>query len=70
MLHISVNNKELIFEPKSQSVLIDGKFVDADVVKLEKDKYHVLLNNASYTIELLEKDETGKQMQMMVNGIK
>ncbi|MFN4082051.1 MAG: biotin/lipoyl-containing protein [Bacteroidia bacterium] len=70
MLQIHINNKTLLFEPKQGTITIDGNVVNADVAKIDKDKYHVILNNASYTIELLEKDDTGKNLKIMVNGKK
>jgi len=70
MLHIKVNNNEFIFEPKSGEVLINGKPVNADVVKLAKNKFHILLNHISYHVELSDKDESGKNMLLYVNGVK
>lgn len=70
MLQININNNSFLFETKSNTVLVNGQPANADVVKLSPNKYHILLNNASYTIELLDKDETGKNMQIMVNGVK
>ncbi len=70
MLQININNTAFVLETKSNTVLVNGKPANADVVKLGLNKYHILLNNASYTIELLEKDETGKNLQIMVNGTK
>lgn len=70
MLQININNTAFVLETKSNTVLVNGKPANADVVKLGLNKYHILLNNDSYTIELLEKDETGKNLQIMVNGTK
>jgi biotin carboxyl carrier protein len=49
---------------------LQGKAVNADAIKLAPNKYHVLINHQSYTIELLEKSENGKTMQILVNGVK
>jgi biotin carboxyl carrier protein len=70
MLQININNTTFVLETKSNTVLINGKPANADVAKLGLNKYHILFNNASYTIELLEKDETGKSLKIMVNGTK
>jgi biotin carboxyl carrier protein len=70
MLQININNTTFVLETKSNTVLINGKPANADVAKLGLNKYHILFNNASYTIELLEKDETGKSLKIMVNGVK
>jgi biotin carboxyl carrier protein len=44
--------------------------VDAqvDVVKTGDKKFHLLLNNQSFDIEFLSKDETGKQLDIAING--
>jgi biotin carboxyl carrier protein len=70
MLRISLNNEEYLFDKKAESVLLNGKVVNADVVKLEKNKYHVIINNVSYTIELLLKDEQAKNQTLIINGQK
>jgi biotin carboxyl carrier protein len=70
MLRISLNKQEYLFDKKAETVLLNGKPVDADVLKLNKNKFHVLINNHSYNIELLNKDENGKMQTVLVNGQK
>lgn len=70
MLTITLNQQEFIFDKKAETVLLNGKPVNADVVKLDKKKYHVIINNHSYTIELLNKDENAKNQIILVNGQK
>ena len=70
MLRISLNKQEYLFDKKAETVLLNGKPVDADVLKLYKNKFHVLINNHSYNIELLNKDENGKMQTVLVNGQK
>lgn len=70
MLTIEVNGKSLQFDEKKGAVLIDGKLTEVDMVKLDNNKYHLLYDKQSITIELLEKDETGKQTILQVNNSK
>ncbi|MEI6881317.1 MAG: biotin/lipoyl-containing protein [Bacteroidota bacterium] len=70
MLNINMNGKEFLFDTKAGEVLINGLHQQADVVKLDKNKYHVILGDASHTIELLQKDESGKNMSVVVDGKK
>lgn len=71
MITIKVNTgKEFTLDVNKKEILLNGQPVLSDWVKAGDDKYHVLFNNASYTVELLGRDETGKQLTLMVNGQK
>ncbi|OYU96860.1 MAG: acetyl-CoA carboxylase biotin carboxyl carrier protein subunit [Bacteroidetes bacterium B1(2017)] len=70
MLNIKVNEQDFIFNLLSGTALLDGKPVNADVVKLEPNKYHLLINNKSFSVELLDKSENGKTLFISVNGVK
>ena len=69
MLKIKVNeHKEIEIDINKNGLSLDGKNVDTDIVKIGLDKYHVLFNDGSFTIELLEKSETGKELSIAING--
>ncbi|MDP1726901.1 MAG: biotin/lipoyl-containing protein [Bacteroidota bacterium] len=70
MLNIKVNNQDFAFNLIAGTAMVNGKAVNADTIKLEPNKYHVLINNQSFTIELLSKTENGKGMFILVNGAK
>jgi biotin carboxyl carrier protein len=70
MLRITLNQQEYLFDKKAETVMLNGHAVNADVVKLDKNKFHVIINNASYNIELLAKDENAKNQTILVNGQK
>jgi biotin carboxyl carrier protein len=70
MLNIHVNGQEFNFDYVSGTALLDGKAVNADVVKLAPNKFHVIIDRQSLNIELLNKSENGKEMQISVNGVK
>jgi len=69
MLKIKVNeHKEIEIDINKNGLSLDGKIVETDIVKIGLDKYHVLFNDGSFTIELLEKSETGKELSIAING--
>ncbi|MES2726863.1 MAG: biotin/lipoyl-containing protein [Bacteroidota bacterium] len=70
MLRIQLNQQEYLFDKKMETVLLNGQAVNADVVKIDRNKFHVLINNQSYNIELLAKDEQAKNQTILVNGKK
>jgi biotin carboxyl carrier protein len=71
MLKVKVNdNKEIEIDLAKKEMMIGGKPVQINVSQISKDKYHLLWNDGSYTIELLGKDDTGKQLTLAVNGKK
>ena len=70
MLRITLNQQEYLFDKKAGIVLLNGKPVNADVVKLDRNKFHVLINHNSFNIELLNKDENAKNQTILVNGQK
>lgn len=71
MITLKVNNGTAFsVDFNKEEVSLNGQTVASDWVSIAPDKYHVIFNNQSYTLELLSKDETGKQLTMMVNGQK
>ena len=68
MLHIKVNDAELLFDEK-EAWLMPGQ-TSADVVKLSPHSYHLLINNKSYRVELLERSSDGKTQTLLINGKK
>jgi biotin carboxyl carrier protein len=64
------NQQEFTFNVKNNEVLLNDIKVDSDWILIGKNKFHVLVNNQSVTIEFIETDETGKQLTIMVNGQK
>ncbi len=67
-----VKNREIKidFDKVNNTVHINGKVMDADVVKTSTGSFHVLSNNQSFNAEVLEVNETGKEMIIRINGNK
>ena len=70
MLRITLNQQEFLFDKKAETVMLNGHVINADVVKIDKNKFHVIINHSSYNIELLAKDENAKNQIILVNGQK
>jgi biotin carboxyl carrier protein len=71
MITLKVNNDSVFaVDFNKEEVKLNGKAVVSDWVTIAPNKSHVILNHQSYTLELLGKDETGKQLTLMVNGQK
>lgn len=47
---------------------VNGLAQQTDIVKISENRFHVLLNNRSFEIELLSKDYTGKELDLVING--
>ena len=71
MLKVKINDgEELELRIINEQFVLNNHALQSDMIKIGKDKYHVLLNDKSYTIEFLAKDETGKLITIAVNGKK
>jgi biotin carboxyl carrier protein len=47
---------------------VNGLTQQTDIVKISEHRFHVLLNNRSFEIELLSKDYSNKQLDIVING--
>lgn len=71
MITIKVNaGKEFSLDFNKKEIKLNGQPVASDWIRTGDNKYHVLFNAVSYTVELIGTDETGKQLTLMVNGQK
>ncbi len=71
MLKAKVNDNQVFdIVQKHQEISLNGQAVSPDWVLIGDQKYHAIINNQSLTIELAGKDETGKNMTVVVNGVK
>jgi biotin carboxyl carrier protein len=69
MYKIKVNGRlDYEVESKSNTVTMNGEEFVADMVKLNADNYHVLHENRSYSVEVVELNETEKTASIKVNN--
>ncbi len=70
MLTLKVNElTEFTLKKDNSSLLLNGEEVKMDWIKIGADKYHAIINDQSLTIELTDKDEKGKILSIVINGI-
>jgi biotin carboxyl carrier protein len=69
MLTLKVNGTtDYTFDISNKEFLVNGTVVVSDWISIGANKYHVLFNNQSFTVELMGKDESGKALTLNVNG--
>lgn len=70
MLTLKVNElTEFTLKKDNSSLLLNGEEMKMDWIKIGADKYHAIINDQSLTIELTDKDEKGKILSIVINGI-
>ncbi len=71
MITAKVNdNKQFEIDTKSNKITLNGEMITPDWTQIGEHKYHAIINNQSLTVELGSIDETGKQMSVVINGVK
>ncbi|MBR9861413.1 acetyl-CoA carboxylase biotin carboxyl carrier protein subunit [bacterium] len=69
MAKIKVQNQTIeIGKTKENAYSVNGKEVLSDLIKTDKNQYHLLLDNKSYLIEILKKDHLNGNLSLKVNG--
>lgn len=69
MIKATVNNGSSIhLENKSNTHFVNGEEMAFDLKKLKPGTYHVLLNDKSYNIEVLESNKITKTHLIRING--
>lgn len=53
---------------ENDSIFLNGQVVDVDLKKLPSNQYHIIDENLSYNIEVLEFDFVSKVFKIKVNG--
>ncbi|HYH56412.1 MAG TPA: biotin/lipoyl-containing protein [Anseongella sp.] len=55
-------------EEKDGGMLVNGRAAFPDIVEIQAGRFHVLLDNHSYNVELIDFDRAAKSGQLKVNG--
>jgi len=70
MLKVTINEKNAFdIQLSGENMLINGKEVKPDLVKISDTRYHLLINHKSYRINILEQ-KSNKELSVEVNGNK
>jgi biotin carboxyl carrier protein len=78
MLKVNVGNKPQGEQPEQASAFevdqrkegwfINGKAFEGDIAALGNNRFHVIWNNKSYNIEVLERNPAEKSTHLLING--
>ena len=68
MLQVTVNNKLFAVNRDKQTLSVDDIVVNADIAQTGAKSYHVLNDNRSYNVEVVEFDAVQKTATIKVNG--
>lgn len=71
MVQVTINNKfnhEVEFDSQSGKLIANGNSIDIDLSETKKGSFHILKNNVSYTVEVIEADYSTKSFSIKVNG--
>ena len=60
--------EEIILEESDKGLLIDGTLTDYDLIKESDTKFHLIKENKSYSLEVLEMNREAKEFTIKVNG--
>ena len=61
-------DKELILEQSAEDLLINGSLANYDLIKESATKFHMIKDNKSYNLEVLESNNAQKEFIIKVNG--
>ena len=64
------DNEQFEIDIKSNHITLNGEAVTPDWTMISENKYHAIINNQSLTVELGSVEEVGKNMSIVVNGVK
>lgn len=69
MLQAKVNEKhQFEVESADEGLKINGKLLAPDILTLDGERIHLLLDQKSYTAELLSISENGKELTIRINN--
>ena len=68
MYKVQVDKHAFEVELSDEGFTANGKPLSWDLSKIQDGYFHILLNNSSYRAEVVERDVSGKNMVIKVNG--
>ena len=72
MLKVTIGKNEYKVNFKQNSLLkgqIEGRDFALDIIKKDELSYHLIKDNKSYNIEIVEVDNEGKVVKLKINGV-
>ena len=68
MYSVTVNNKRFAVEKTGKDILVDGSKLEWDLQPIDGHTSHLLLDNASYKVELVQIDRQEKTVSLKLNN--
>ena len=68
MAKIEVKNTQFEISKIDNQLVLDGKEPNYDIIKLPNGDYHLVLDNQSYTISVIEKNTSTGSLELSING--
>lgn len=69
MIKIKLNNQQIkTVNEEKNGINIDGELLNWNISLLSTSTFHVLLENKSYRVEVVEKDQKNNKLILSVNG--
>lgn len=68
MYKAQVGDQVFEIEFSNDGFIVDGKPVPWDLSSVQDGYFHILLNNRSYRAEVVERDASGKNVVIKING--
>lgn len=65
---VTVNGKEYDIEKQDGKFLLNGKPLELDIARIRSKEFHVLRDNKSYNVEVVEQQTGEKKLTIKVNG--
>lgn len=69
MYKATVNKQDFNIENTNNQLLVNGKVVDWDLVKISDELFHLLIKNESYRAEVIKADPITKSFVIKINGM-
>lgn len=68
MAKIEVNGKSYAVTRKNDEITLNDQDVNYSVIALSEHRYHLIVDNRSYTVEVVSKDPSSGQLELNING--
>ncbi len=68
MAKIEVNNSIFEITREDSNLVLDGDIQNYDLISLPDGKFHLVMNQTSYTIEVLDKTTSTGKLSLSING--
>ena len=70
MAKIEVNNNSYSITKKEDQLLFNNESINYDIIELPNGSFNLLVDNISYSIQVLNKDTASGSLSLLVNGRK